>query len=329
MKTTVLLKWTLAAITTWVLGLPVQAQYTTDFLLTNLDNPTAKAGAQQNISRLLTEFNMASSEGRAVSFDSISISEDARTCITQIWDNTPFRTGDTEIIERCLNTFDGNYQVRNIPLFLQGGGEENEQYQEAVIGFDRQGDITDFHLALDNNLYVKVLKKGWDVTDLRRRQIILDYVEQFRTAYNTKDLPFLEQIFSDDALIITGKVIRSVPTERNNFMPEDKVVYNKQSKRQYLDRLSRVFRQNKRINVVFDDIKVVGHPAKEGFYGVTLKQGYTSDTYSDSGYLFLLWDFNNPEAPQIHVRTWQPEMLNATTKLPEEEIFTCEDFDIL
>lgn len=328
MKTTVL-KMAFAAFTTWMIALPMQAQYTTDFLLTDQDNPVTKTGAQQNISRLLTEFNMASSERRTVSFDSINISEDARTCITQIWNNTPFRTGDTEIIERCLNTYDGNYQVRNIPLFLLAEGEGNEQYQEAVIGFDKQGDITDFHLALENNLYVKVLKKGWDVTDLRRRQIILDYVEQFRTAYNTKDMPFLEQIFSDDALIITGKVIRSVPTERNNFMPEDKVIYNKQTKRQYLTNLARVFRNNKRINVVFDDIKVVGHPAKAGFYGVTLKQGYTSDTYSDSGYLFLLWDFNKPEAPQIHVRTWQPEMINATTKLPEEEIFTCEDFDIM
>ena len=119
------------------------------------------------------------------------------------------------------------------------------------------------------------------------------------------------------------------PSEMNNFMSEDKVIYNKQSKRQYLTNLARVFRANKRINVVFDDIKVVGHPAKRGFYGVTLKQGYTSDIYSDSGYLFLLWDFTNPEAPQIHVRTWQPEMINSTTKLPEEEIFTCDDFDIM
>lgn len=326
METNVL-KTAFAAITIFVLASPLRAQYATEFTLTDSSDPEMKAEVQRNISLLLTEFNMASAEGRTICFDSIPIAETARVCINRIWENTPFRTGDTEIIERCLNTYDGNYQVRNIPLFLQGG--EEEQYQEAVIGFDKHGAITDFHLALANNLYVKVLKKGWDVTDLRRRQIILDYVEQFRTAYNTKDMDFLEQIYSDDALIITGKVVRSVPSEMNNFMPEDKVIYNKQNKRQYLTNLARVFRANKRINVVFDDIKVVAHPAKQGFYGVTLKQGYTSDTYSDSGYLFLLWDFNNPEAPQIHVRTWQPEMLNATTKLPEEEIFTCEDFDIM
>ena len=305
----------------------LHAQYATNFLLTDLDDATLKVKAQQNISRLLTEFNMANAEKREVRFDSIFIAMPAQMCVMQIWKNTPFRTGDTELIERCLNTYDKNYQVRNIPLFLKGG--EKEQYQEAVIGFDREGNIVDFHLALDNNLYVKVLKKGWDVTDLKFRQIILDYVEQFRTAYNTKDMEFLEQIYSDDALIITGKVIKSVPSEANNFLPEDMVVYNKQSKRQYLDNLARVFKANKRINVQFDDIKVIRHPAKAGYYGVTLKQGYTSDIYSDSGYLFLLWDFTDPDAPQIHVRTWQPEMINATTKLPEEEIFTCEDFDIM
>ena len=77
---------------------------------------------------------------------------------------------------------------------------------------------------------------------LRYRQMILDYVEQFRTAYNTKDIAFLEQIFSDDALIITGKVVKSVPSEMNNFMPQDKVVYNKQSKKRYYCQWNKIIR---------------------------------------------------------------------------------------
>jgi len=308
--------------------LSAQAQYATEFTVTDLSDAALKEKIQKNISKLLTEFNMAQAEQRKPDFSDINIAFTAQMCIEQIWAGTPFRTGDSDIVERCLNTYDRNYQVRNIQLFLQGD-DGKETYQEAVIGFNAQAAIIDFHLAIDNNLYVKVLKKGWDVTDLRYRQMILDYVEQFRTAYNTKDMDFLEQVYSDDALIITGKVIKTVPSEMNNFLPQDKVVYNKQNKKEYLSRLDKVFRANKRINVVFDDIKVVGHPAKEGYYGVTLKQGYSSDNYSDSGYLFLLWDFRNPDAPQIHVRTWQPEMINATTKLPEEEIFTCDDFEIM
>lgn len=132
----------------------VKAQYVTEFVLTDLDNAGLKSAVQRNVGRLLTEFNMASAEGRDVRFDSIAIAMPAQMCIMQLWKNTPFRTGDTEIIERCLGTYDKNYQVRNIPLFLKGS--DKEQYQEAVIGFDRQGNIVDFHLALDNNLYAGI-----------------------------------------------------------------------------------------------------------------------------------------------------------------------------
>ena len=106
------------------------------------------------------------------------------------------------------------------------------------------------------------------------------------------------------------------------------VTYVKSNKKQYLTRLASVFRANKHIRVIFDEIKVMKHPAKANYYGVTLKQGYSSDNYSDVGYLFLLWDFNNPEMPQIHVRTWQPDKIG-DEPLPEEEIFTCDDFDIV
>ncbi len=41
-------------------------------------------------------------------------------------------------------------------------------------------------------------------------------------------------------------------------------------------------------------------------YGVTLRQKYSCDQYSDDGYLFLLWDFRDASMPLIHVRTWQP-----------------------
>ena len=140
---------------------------------------------------------------------------------------------------------------------------------------------------------------------------------------------FLEQIFSEDALIITGKVVKQVKSDINrSSLNNNKIVYSKQNKKQYLTNLARVFKANKRINVLFDEIKVVRHPAKADFYGVTLKQGWQSDSYSDEGYLFLLWDFTNQDAPQIHVRTWQPDKIDVNTPLPEEEIFTIDDFDI-
>ncbi len=42
-------------------------------------------------------------------------------------------------------------------------------------------------------------------------------------------------------------------------------------------------------------------------YGVHIRQDYYSTNYGDTGYLTLLVDFNDPDAPLIKVRTWQPE----------------------
>ncbi len=305
-----------------------KAQYKTELYLTDMPDGVSQEKVQQNISNLLTAMNNADATKGPLDYTGIQIAPSGKKTLEAMWEMGTYRCGDTEVVERCLTTPDNRYQVRNIPLFTKGP-EEKDEYQEAVITFDTRGVIVDFHIAIGTNLYVKILKKGWDVSDLRYRQMILDYVEQFRTAYNTKDMDFLEQIYSDDALIITGKVIKAMPSEMNKFMSKEKVQYIKQDKKQYLARLGQIFRNNKRIHVIFDDVKVMKHPAKEGFYGVTLKQGYSSDSYSDVGYLFLLWDFTNESAPQIHVRTWQPEMLSATVKLPEEDIFTCDDFDIL
>ena len=70
------------------------------------------------------------------------------------------------------------------------------------------------------------------------------------------------------------------------------------------------------------------HPTQEGLYGVTLRQKYSSDLYSDDGYLFLLWDFRDEATPLIHVRTWQPRMLDDRTPLPEDEIFNIRNFNL-
>ena len=67
-----------------------------------------------------------------------------------------------------------------------------------------------------------------------------------------------------------------------------------------------MFANNQRLKVKFDDYRVVRHPAEPDYYGVTLKQDWHSDSYSDQGSVFLLWDFTDEDHPKIHVRTWEP-----------------------
>lgn len=284
------------------------------------------------ISAILTEANAAHEEKRELKYSALGIPSSVQGALSSLWDNSPFVSMDTEIVERCLTTGTG-YQIRNIPLVLKPVNStdvsEDEDYQEAVASFDKQGNLVSFYLSISMNLYMNVVRESKEVTDLRRRQLILDYVEQFRTAYNQKDLDFLEAVFSDDALIITGKVIKRTA---DGIRLPDKIEYKKQTKKEYLSRLAVVFQNNKQIRVTFDEIEVMRHPAHKDFYGVTLHQGYSSDRYHDDGYLFLLWDFRNEDYPQIHVRTWQPDSYNPDGKgnrrIPKDEIFSLSDFDI-
>lgn len=153
----------------------------------------------------------------------------------------------------------------------------------------------------------KIIKGKLAETDATRRRQILNYCEHLRTAYTTKDIDFLYQVFSDEALIIVGNVVKS---SKNSAKVEadGKVSYALHTKRDYLSRLSKVFAINKQVDVKFSEFRIVRHPTMDGIYGVSLRQRYSSDRYADDGYLFLLWDFRNASMPLIHVRTWQPSV---------------------
>lgn len=297
-----------------------------------LSNAPLKSSIEGTISDLLTEINVAQSEGRALKLAGMNITTQAMESMAMLWENVPFCCDEFDIVESCLESSTG-YQVRNIPLIMHptDGSATDGGYQEAVISFNASGTITSFYLTIGVNLYSKVMTDGQELGDVRRRLQILDYVEHFRTAYNQKDIPFLNNIFSEDALIITGTVVVARRADSGEML-QASVKYKKQDKQQYLLNLKRVFAVNNYINVQFDDIKVVAHPDpdRSNYYGVTLHQKWSTTNYSDEGTVFLLWDFNDEDQPVIHVRTWQPDYLDKAKqqRIDEDEIFTLSDFNL-
>ena len=292
-----------------------------------LSNAALAKKMESRLSALLTEANAASEEKRAIDCKKLGLSDDVSMAIEMLWENSSFVCSDEAVVEHCLTTSSG-YQIRNIPLIMKDtDGEAEDEYQEAVVSFDKQGNITSFFIAISMNLYMNVVKtsRNNDLIDLRRRQLILDYVEQFRTSYNQKDLVFLDKVFSEDALIVTGTVIKR--KTQDNIKLRDGIVYKKQTKQEYLTKLGSAFKRNKKIHVTFDDIEVKRHPSKAEFYGVTLHQSWKQQGYSDEGYVFLLWDFTNEDEPLIHVRTWQPDQFEGQT-LSRDNVFDFGDFDI-
>ena len=296
-------------------------------LADGISNAQLKSRMEAQVSQLLTAINRAESTRQAVNFSGLDIDDMASHSIAMLWENVHFRTLDEEIVTSCLGLRNGGslrgYQVRNIEIEMKplDNTYTDSKIQEICVDFDTRGRIVDFNLTLGVNQYMRIMREGVELDDLDRRMQILHYVEQFRNAYNQKDLPFMDAIFSEDALIITGKVVRRIPNESGVGMRPE-IQYSKQSKEQYLANLKRVFARQGYINVKFDDIKVMRHGANPNFYGVTLIQQWNSSTYSDQGILFLVWDFTNPDEPKIDVRTWQP------METSEGDIFTLDSFKI-
>lgn len=170
----------------------------------------------------------------------------------------------------------------------------------------------------------KVLQGKLSETDAARRKMILNYCEHFRTAYTTKDIDFLRQVFSDNALIIVGHVVQSRQSKDDKVTADSNVSYAIHAKKDYLQRLSKVFGLNKKIDVRFSDFRIMRHPTMDGIYGVSLRQQYKTDRYADDGYLFLLWDFRDKSNPTIHVRTWQPQQAIRDGN----EVITLHDFNL-
>ena len=168
----------------------------------------------------------------------------------------------------------------------------------------------------------KVLDGNLEESDSLSRHRILSYCEHLRTSYTTRDIDFLRQVFSDNALIIVGHTVRTAEASSPKGTP--KVSYSLRSKREYLANLTKIFDSGKDIDLRFSGFRVMRHPTMKGIYGVTLRQDYSCGSYSDDGWLFLLWDFRDPSMPLIHVRTWQP----ARSLAGEDDIIDMADFNL-
>ena len=321
-------------------ALQLQAVDVTLTIDAGANRPLALSTAERNLAQVLTEINRAQKAHVPVSVKGLRMDEFAKRSLARLWAVTPFYCDDEEVVDRCWIFRNGTMMVSHIPLIITPEEETfgTGTYQEAVVEFDTRGNITDFRFALDSQTAESMERCG-SVVEKEKQMIILQYVERFRTAYNQKDLSYIQQLFSDDALIITGHVVMTRPLS-DRQVATFKVNYTKQNKQQYIANLRKAFARNKWIDVKFSQIGENGEDASgcQGItrskidpnkYGVRLRQSWKSSNYSDEGYLFLLWEFpENGGNPIIHVRTWQPEWVGGQKQEPDDNISTLGGFDL-
>ncbi|MCQ2242623.1 MAG: nuclear transport factor 2 family protein [Bacteroidaceae bacterium] len=297
-----------------LLSLSISAQDNVAVEIQDLSNANLRKTMENNASKLLTAINEAeSSNSQSINYSGINIEQDAKDVLSMLWSSIHMRVVEEDIVEKCLTLRSRNrirgYEIMRIPVEMKPFADnyKDDLNQEVTITFNTQGGISDFVISSGIHQYSTLMQEAVGVDDLDRRMQILHYVEQFRTAYCQKDLAFMENVFSNDALIITGRKVQRKNAEIG-LKPE--YVYDKQTKVEYLSRLKGIFARNQYVNVKFSDITIERNGAKPWIYGVTCVQDWQTKRangghYEDLGVVFMLWDFSDENHPQIHVRTWQ------------------------
>ena len=237
-----------------------------------------------------------------------NLSADAKKRIRELWAVSHFCCNEMGTVYLTVYPMksSNDYQVRDIPI-LVSAGDDDYAFQSYIMEFDSSGTICDLTPMIPMHDYMKIMNGGQDVTETRHREKILGFVNDFRAAYNTKDSLTIERMFSEDALIITGKVVNYAPNkESGSLINTQKIEYDVKDKKTYMTRLKSAFKANEYINIDFKNIDVIKSEAIPNVYGVRLDQYWHSTNYSDEGELFLIIDYRNENQPLIWVRAWQP-----------------------
>lgn len=201
-------------------------------------------------------------------------------------------------------------------LTMQFRFRNNKKFVENVVfRFNEDDKIESLAFALTDIAKHDIMdNEDWKKSS---RLTLLSFMEDYQTAYALGRIDYLERIFSENALIISGyKVMKKASSD--GIKLRGYTHYDTLSKSQYMAKLRRHFKTKEYINLNFTETDFNQAWNTEDFFGIRVRQEYFSNNYGDVGYLFLLVDLRE-EDPVIHIRAWQDD------KLPIDQLFSLKD----
>lgn len=238
------------------------------------------------------------------------------------------RVLDTSNI-RFYNGRNGQIIARGLKMLFTFNGRVKKTFAEDLsFTFNKDNKIENVAFGLGDNAEAGFFnpKANWP-NDVR--EIILSFMENYKTAYSLERIDYIEQIFADDARIIIGNVLKpstkqmlQMGERKISVIGKDIIKYNQYTKSEYIENLKRCFNRNDFINIKFTNHQIQWlEKIEQGtIFAINIRQEYNSSTYGDKGYLFLLVDMTNRDEPLIKIRTWQPN------EVPINKLYNAGDF---
>ena len=226
------------------------------------------------------------------------------------WFEKLIKYGNARIIERNslqISAFAKGYLVRGIKARFDFK-KNNKSFVEDLVFYIKDGAIEGINFGLEKSALDDI--NNHSMWEAESRLVLVNFLENYKTAYALERLDYLNAVFSEDALIIVGNRIPVKKTSEVTAVNAENYEHNRLTKSQYMKQLERVFAKQEYVNIQFEDASVKKTSRNSERYEVVIKQNYYSASYADKGYLYLLADISDPESPTIHVRVWDENRNN-------------------
>lgn len=206
---------------------------------------------------------------------------------------------------------------KGIPVTVKNGKHVSKE--TIVFRFEQNSaKIKSVAYAMTERAESDIFRKAdWS---LESRYSLLTFMEDYQTAFALQRLDYIEKIFSDNAIIITGKYVDSKATAGMmegltfNSVPHKNIVYAHQTKDEYIGNLKRLFKNNSWTHIEFEENEI-SKSSTSGFLDheimwIEIRQNWTSASgYNDTGFLGLQINLK-PSGSMINIRTWTPDFID-------------------
>ncbi len=195
-------------------------------------------------------------------YDSVShlFTEDGLAIYGKLLKYGNARILDTDVV---LHNLRDNVVARGVNMaFSFRNGVRKQFVEDVVFTFNREGLIDNICFGLGNQCERDILYKGVWPEDVR--VLIMEFLENYKTAFALERLDYIQGIFDDNAVIIIGrKVSRRITQKSDDYlsgMTIDQIEFVRKTKEDYLVSLKRCFDSNEFINIRFTNTDVMKCP---------------------------------------------------------------------
>ena len=232
--------------------------------------------------------------------------------VMDLWDQSPMYCITSEVeAEVTPYAPTGGYEMRGITVNVMEASPETA-FCPLALTYDSEGNLCEVNVALESRLVSRAVVQGRSDTERANRQLIVNFVESLLTGYSGKDGSLLKQVYSDDPLLLTPTGLKKKSDSRMvnamlNGLGSERSKRASQERRDYLQQVQRMLSRAPWFRIEVDDIQIMQHPMRANFYGVSLHQRECPTLGTDSGWLLMVFNLEDPANPCLELRIWQTE----------------------